>query len=594
MFSAANGEVVFSAGRSNLTTRKGKLRSSARALISATYIESLEPRQLFATVPTGFQTDQAYGGGITNGTAMDFSPDGRLWVTTQTGQVQVIQPNATTSTNAISLSVDSFFERGLLGIAFHPQFGVSNSFVYLFYTDLNGANPSFNKISRFEVSGNTILAGTETVMFSFNLLNAGNHNGGAIHFGPEGLLYAMHGENAVGSNAQSIANLLGKTIRIDVDAFVAGNPLSVIPTGKEANPTSFPGIAGSTSGINQAIWAVGLRNPYTFAFHPATGRMHINDVGQDSWEEVNLGAAGSNYGWPTTEGNTPPGNANVTYPLYTYQNTASAIAVTGGSFYDPAFNQFGVDYDDDYFFADLGAGWMRRLDGANSYAIHNTGGVGNGINWVTGASTIVDVKVTDTGSLLFLQRGGAQGVRIVRTINPQVASSGFLYDGVILPGAPHRVEFKFTNNVGASLQPSDLQLLRNGTPVDSSNVAVAYNTTTNTATFTFPGFTNGILPNGSYTATLVSSAGTPNVTDPEGDPLLADSVANFFVLAGDADHNGVIDFDDYSLIDNGFNNNRTGFLNGDFDYNGIVDFDDYSIIDNGFNNQNRPFALPTD
>jgi len=165
---------------------------------------------------------------------------------------------------------------------------------------------------------------------------------------------------------------------------------------------------------------------------------------------------------------------------------------------------------------------------------------------------------------------------------------------VIRPAAPHRVTFKFTNNVGASIQASDLQLTRNGTPIDSSNFAVSYNTTTNVATFTFPGFPNQILPNGQYTATLVSSAGTPNVTDPEGDPLLANSVVNFFVLAGDADHNGVIDFDDYSFIDNGFNNGRTGFVNGDFDYNGIVDFDDYSIIDNGFNTQGRPFKLPTD
>src|SRR4051812_46293903 len=108
----------------------GKCRSICPPA-NATQIESLEPRQLFANVAPGFQPDLAYGGAISNGTAMDLSPDGRLWVTTQTGQLYVIPKNGSgNATLAATLTVDSFFERGLLGIAFDPAFGVSNNYVY--------------------------------------------------------------------------------------------------------------------------------------------------------------------------------------------------------------------------------------------------------------------------------------------------------------------------------------------------------------------------------------------------------------------------------------------------------------------------------
>src|SRR5687768_273454 len=208
MFFAADGGIVSGEVRTPQAFKKMKRRAASALAAASQLIEPLETRRLFATVPAGFQTDQAYGGSITNGTAMDFSPDGRLWVTTQTGTVHVIQPNSNSNTLALTLAVDSFFERGLLGIAFHPEFGVSNDYVYLYWTDPNGASPSFNKISRFEVTGDTIDFASQQVMFSFNPLNAGNHNGGAIHFGPDGMLYAQHGENAVSGNSQVLTNLL--------------------------------------------------------------------------------------------------------------------------------------------------------------------------------------------------------------------------------------------------------------------------------------------------------------------------------------------------------------------------------------------------
>ena len=129
------------------------------------------------------------------------------------------------------------------------------------------------------------------------------------------------------------------------------------------NPTSFPGIAGSPSGDNRAIWAVGLRNPFTFGFQPGTGRLFINDVGQSTWEEINDGIAGSNYGWSICEGFCSPPNANYRDPLFEYGHGASdttGCAIVGGAFYNPAINQFPVSYVGQVFL------WrsLQRLDPA--------------------------------------------------------------------------------------------------------------------------------------------------------------------------------------------------------------------------------------
>ena len=200
-------------------------------------------------------------------TAMAFAPDGRLFVCLQSGQVRVINKDGVLLANPfVTLSVDSNGERGLLGVAFDPNFA-SNHYVYLYYTV--PGSPAHNRISRFTANGNVAAANSEFVLVDLdNLSNATNHNGGAIHFGPDGKLYVGVGENANGANAQSLSNRLGKILRI--------NSNGTIPSD---NPRSFPGIAGSTSGANRAIWAVGLRNPFTFAFQPGTARLFINDVG---------------------------------------------------------------------------------------------------------------------------------------------------------------------------------------------------------------------------------------------------------------------------------------------------------------------------
>ena len=303
-----------------------------------------------ATLPAGF-TEAQVATGLGSPTAMAFAPDGRLFVAEQGGTLRVIKNGALLATPFLSVTVSSVGERGLLGVAFDPNFA-TNNYVYVYYTATTPA--IHNRVSRFTANGDTALAGSETVILELNdLSSATNHNGGAMHFGPDGKLYIAVGENANGANAQSLSNLLGKMLRINADGSIpADNPFYLTATGN-----------------NRAIWALGLRNPFTFAFQPGTGRMFINDVGQNTWEEIDDGIAGSNYGWPATEG--PTSNPSYRSPIYWYghgNGNFLGCAITGGTFYNPAVPQFPGNYAGVYFFADFCGDWINVLDHANGNA----------------------------------------------------------------------------------------------------------------------------------------------------------------------------------------------------------------------------------
>jgi glucose/arabinose dehydrogenase len=264
-----------------------------------------------------------------------------------------------------------------LGVAFDPNFA-SNQFVYVYYT---ATTPTIhNRVSRFTASGN-VASGSEQVLIDLNSLGATNHNGGALHFGPDGKLYIATGENAVPSNSQSLANPLGKILRINGDGTIPNdNPFFAVTTGN-----------------NRAIWALGLRNPYTFGFQAGTGRLFINDVGELSWEEINDGIAGSNYGWNICEGSC--GNINFRDPLFQYAHgatTTTGCAITGGTFYNPSVTPYPADNVGKYFFSDYCSGWIRRFDPATSIATA----------FGTGLSFPVDLRIGPDGNLYFLVRGG--------------------------------------------------------------------------------------------------------------------------------------------------------------------------------------------
>jgi glucose/arabinose dehydrogenase len=175
--------------------------------------------------------------------------------------------------------------------------------------------------------------------------------------------------------------MLGKMLRIHSDGTMpADNPFYAVTTGN-----------------NRSIWAYGLRNPFTFAFQPGTGRMFINDVGQSAWEEINDGIAGSNYGWPATEGVTT--NPSYRSPLLAYGHGTgpeTGCAITGGTFYNPPASRYPPQFTSKYFYAEFCSGWIRTFDAST----------GQTAAFATGISNPVDLTIGPDGNLYYLARGG--------------------------------------------------------------------------------------------------------------------------------------------------------------------------------------------
>ena len=332
------------------------------------------------TVPTGF-TQATVAGGLSSPTAMAVAPDGRLFVAEQGGTVRVIKDGVLQPTPFLRVRADSRGERGLLGLAFDPGFGVSNSYVYVYYT---ARTPNaHNRVSRFTASGDVAVAGSERQIFNLdNLGPAMNHNGGAIHFGSDRQLYVAVGDNGRQLEAQSLNSPFGKILRITRNGGIPkSNPYY-------GNP--------KVLGKDKAIWARGLRNPYSFAVQPGSGQMFINDVGLKKAEEINRGARGANYGWPRFEGyeNSP----RYTAPIFAYGHGISATsgcAITGGAFYNPPVGNFPAEYSGDYFFADFCSGWVRVRDA----------GTGSVAPFASDLQNPVDLQAGPDGSLYVLERG---------------------------------------------------------------------------------------------------------------------------------------------------------------------------------------------
>ena len=349
---------------------------------------SANPARGAATLPPNFARSQVVGG-LVEPTAMEFAPDGRLFVAEQRGTLRVVKAGGKLATFLnISGGVNSAGERGLLGVTVDPGFS-TNHYVYLYYTQrATGTTPAHNRVIRVTARGDSAIAGSKKLILRLdNLSSATNHNGGAIHFGEDGKLYVAVGDNDRGGNAQLLRNLKGKMLRINKDGTIPrDNPFYNRATGK-----------------NRAIWARGLRNPFSFAIQPRTGKVFINDVGEQTWEEINRGAAGANYGWPQFEG--PESNPEYRSPVFAYRQGSTkttGCAITGGAFYNPTTRQFPRAYVGDYFFADFCGGWIRSYDSATDSAR----------DFATGLSAPVDLKVSKGGGLYYLSRGDGSVGRI--------------------------------------------------------------------------------------------------------------------------------------------------------------------------------------
>lgn len=344
-----------------------------------------------AAVPAGF-TEQLVAS-VPNPSAIAFTADGRMLVTQQSGLLRVRTAAGTLlSTPALDLAsrLCANSERGLLGVATDPD--PATRAIYLFYTARTGtscptsqggtpAGAPVNRVSRFVLGDdNRVDPASETVLLDGIASPAGNHNAGDLHVGKDGYLYVStgdggcdyKGDSGCGGNNDASRDrnvLLGKILRVDrtTGAPAPGNPF--LGTGT-ATCRLAPAAAGT---ICRETFAWGLRNPFRFAFDPnASGTVfHVNDVGQNVWEEIDLGASGADYGWPVREGHcaqtgsaTSCGGAlpaGMTNPIHDYDRSTGCGSITGGAFVPDGI--WPAAYEDGYLFSDYNCGRLMMLKG---------------------------------------------------------------------------------------------------------------------------------------------------------------------------------------------------------------------------------------
>jgi glucose/arabinose dehydrogenase len=358
----------------------------------AVTVSNLAPRFVNDTLITG----------LSEPTAIAFTPDGRMLVTERDGTVWIAQPGAlkVDATPFLQLpSVVTADERGVLGITVDPVFA-TNGYVYIYYTN---SVTQKNRVSRFTASGNTASLASEFVVWQNDTAADIWHQGGDLVFGSDGYLYISVGDHLLPATAQRLDSFNGKILRVRSDGTV---------------PTDNPFYDG-TGPNKDAVWSLGLRNPFRITIDASTGRMYIGDVGQDTWEEVDLGARGANYGWPTCEGTCTA--AGMTNPLYTYSHNGHDAAVVGGFVYRGG--QFPSAYQGTYFFGDYAENWIRRLvpDGSgNLTVVANFEPPDGSLDGPYG--DIVAFAMAPDGSLYYVDNGpfaanNAGSIRRIKNVN---------------------------------------------------------------------------------------------------------------------------------------------------------------------------------
>lgn len=311
--------------------------------------------------PSGVQAVRV-AAGLANPMAAIAAPDGsgRLFIVERAGLVKTMDIATGTIAAAPMLDlvgeIPTTGERGLLGLAFHPDFAENQRF-FVFLSQPDGTSEI--REYRLGVDGVAVPGSARTIL-EMPQPATGNHKGGWIAFGPDGMLYAAVGDGGgsgdPSNNAQNLETLLGKMLRVDVD----GDDFAADPLRNYAIPADNPFVG--QAGLDE-IWAYGLRNPFRNGFDSATGRLFIADVGQALREEINIGAAGANYGWRLFEGDAPynppdASPAGLTAPIHVYTHASGdGIAVTGGTVYrGPSEALHGA-----YIFSDSGSGKLFAL-----------------------------------------------------------------------------------------------------------------------------------------------------------------------------------------------------------------------------------------
>lgn len=398
-------------------------------------------------IPAGFE--DALVATVASPTALAFTPDGRLLITTQPGRLRIVHNGALLSTPALDLSTVSCTnsERGMLGVAVDPAFA-SNRTIYIYYTLSKADASCVNRVSRFVLPDTNVIARASEVVLVDNIMSPrGNHNGGDLHFGRDGFLYISIGDGGchyldptrcAGANdaAREPHVLLGKILRITRDG---GIPTSNPYRGTNSVRCNVTGRAqpGQTC---QETFASGLRNPFRIAFDPNAGgtRFFINDVGQNVWEEIDLGQPGADYGWNIREGHcangsttdcgAPPGA--LVNPVFDYGHADGCASITGGAFVPNGV--WPAAYDNTYLFGDYVCGQIfvltERADG--TYARSNFAtNLGNS----SAVAMIFGPHGASSALYYTTYAGGGQVRRIAQAANraPQVSATATPTSGAV-------------------------------------------------------------------------------------------------------------------------------------------------------------------
>ncbi|MGH3864455.1 PA14 domain-containing protein [Actinokineospora sp.] len=359
----------------------------------------MTPLPAAAIPPSDFQTSLVVGDGLDGASGFEIAPDGRIFILERGGKIKVVKDGQLLPTPFADLPSETTGDRGLIGIAFDPEFGVANHYVYFYYT----GNDLLNHLVRFSAADDV---GTDGPYQLFQTESPSHllHVGGSIRFGPDGKLYFAVGDNGDGENAQNLGNPHGKILRIDKDGTIpADNP--------------FVGQPGKLD----SIWAYGFRNPWRFQFDPATGEMYGGDVGNYTWEEVNHIVRGGNYAWPRHEGPCQADCAGYIDPIHAYNHNGASAAVTGGPVYRGTM--FPPEYQGSLFFGDYAQGFIKRA------VLNPDGTVASVHDFDTQAGSVVDMKVAPDGALYYV---------------------------TYWPGALYRVSYSTTSHVPVASASADL------------------------------------------------------------------------------------------------------------------------------------------
>ena len=325
-----------------------------------------------AAPPPDFQTTLIVGDNLDGPSGMEIAPDGRIFILERAGTIKIVKNGQLLPQPFAILPSESTGDRGLIGIAFDPDFGVLNHYVYFYYTGTD----LLNHLVRFSASTDVATDGPLS-LFQTESPSQLLHVGGSIRFGPDGKLYFAVGDNWFPNNAQELDNPHGKILRINKDG--------TIPTD---NP--FYGQPGKVD----AIWAYGFRNPWRFQFDSATGFLYTGDVGDFTWEELNRVVKGGNYGWPLKEGVCTSDCAGFIDPIYTYNHDNESAAITAGPVYRGSM--FPPEYQGSLFFGDYAKGFIRRA------TLDANGAVTSVADFDAVAGAVTDLKIAQDGSLYYV------------------------------------------------------------------------------------------------------------------------------------------------------------------------------------------------